>query len=70
MFARSDLTSICTQCVHIRPTTMVPTIPKARPPFLKAKGMARIPDPKLLLSKCARAPKSLKNEERICVNLK
>lgn len=45
------LTNIVTQCVHINPTIKVPAIPNAKPPCLKAKGIAKIPDPKLLFSK-------------------
>lgn len=49
-----------TQWAHIIPITSVPTRPSIRPLFLKALGTANIPDPKLPLNKCIRAPKSLK----------
>lgn len=45
--------------MHNAPIAAVPTSPKIRPPFLNAFGMARIPDPRLLLIKCSKAPLSL-----------
>lgn len=50
------LTKIWTQCVQIRPTIMVPSAPNSNPAFLKAAGIAKIPVPKLDLSKCASEP--------------
>jgi hypothetical protein len=55
------LTSTKTQCVQMMPTTTVPIDPNTRPLFLKANGMASTPVPRLPLSKCIRAPKSLQN---------
>lgn len=45
-----------TQCVHKNPTTIVPIAPKSNPAFLKANGMAKIPDPRELFNKWANDP--------------
>ena len=47
---------MCTQCVQMKPTMIVPIAPKRRPEFLKAIGIARIPVPRELFNKCTKAP--------------
>lgn len=62
-------TSTYTQCVHIKPITMVPKAPPAKPAFLKAAGIARIPEPSDDFKRWAREPivlkifKSYKNKD-------
>lgn len=53
------LTKMWTQCVHRRPTIIVPIAPNHRPAFLKAIGIARIPVPSDDLRRCAKAPNVL-----------
>jgi hypothetical protein len=48
----------------MRPTTIVPMAPNRRPAFLKAIGMAKIPVPKELFSKCAKEPDVLVAETK------
>lgn len=43
------------------PTTTVPTSPKSSPAFLNALGIARIPVPRELFSRCINDPDVLKN---------
>lgn len=50
------LTSICTQSVQRKPTITVPIAPNIRPEFLNAIGIARIPVPNELFSKCIKEP--------------
>lgn len=45
-----------TQYVQRNPTTKVPIMPNTRPALRKAIGMAKIPVPKELFNKCAKAP--------------
>lgn len=52
----SKLTNICTQSVQRKPTTTVPMAPNKRPEFLNAIGIAKIPVPKELFSRCIREP--------------
>lgn len=47
------------QCVMIKPMKMAPTKPTHRPPFLKAIGMERIPEPILPLIMWKSAPAEL-----------
>jgi hypothetical protein len=46
----------------MKPMAKVATTPKARPAFLKAIGMAKIPDPKLPLSRWIKVSISLQRE--------
>lgn len=50
------LTSIWTHIVQMKPTTIVPTAPNKRPAFLNAIGIANIPVPSELFSKCTNEP--------------
>lgn len=50
------LTNICTQSVQRKPTMTVPIAPNKRPEFLNAIGIANIPVPNELFSKCIREP--------------
>lgn len=50
------LTNICTQSVQIKPTMTVPIAPNKRPEFLNAIGIAKIPVPNELFSKCIKEP--------------
>lgn len=45
--------------VHNIPIKIVPTRPTIKPAFLKAIGIAKIPVPKELFSKCIKAPVKL-----------
>jgi hypothetical protein len=56
------LTRICTQYVQMNPIANVATTPNARPAFLKAIGIAKIPDPKLPLSRWIKVSISLPTE--------
>lgn len=48
---RTVLTKTCKQYVHRMPISIVPTVPTRSPELQKALGIARIPVPKLPLSK-------------------
>lgn len=56
------------QCVQSAPIAAVPTRPNIKPPFLNALGMARMPDPRLLLIKCNKAPLSLNQKKTHTLN--
>lgn len=56
---KSILTKIWTQCVQTNPMISVPSAPNSRPEFLNAIGMAKIPVPRELFSKCSREPNVL-----------
>lgn len=51
----------------MKPTMTVPRAPAARPAFLKAAGIARIPDPKEDFSRCTVEPIVLLEEEEILI---
>jgi hypothetical protein len=57
------LTSICTQYVQMNPMAKVATTPNARPAFLKAIGIAKMPDPKLPLSRWIKVSRSLQTKK-------
>lgn len=57
------LTRICTQYVQMNPMAKVATTPNVRPAFLKAIGIAKIPDPKLPLSRWIKVSRSLQIEK-------
>jgi hypothetical protein len=46
----------------MNPIANVATTPNARPAFMKAIGMAKIPDPKLPLSRWIKVSRSLQRE--------
>lgn len=55
-----NITNKYTQCVQIYPKMIVPKIPTIVPAFLKAAGIARIPDPKEDFNRFANDLTSLK----------
>lgn len=55
-----NLTSIWTQYVQTNPIIAVATRPNTSPAFIKAKGMANIPEPRLPFSRCIKVSISLK----------
>lgn len=59
---------MCTQSVQMNPTTTVPTAPNNRPEFLNAMGIAKIPVPKELFSRCIKEPVVLYRRMRSIVN--
>lgn len=61
---RQKLTSKYMQWVHRAPMAAVPNRPKMSPPFLNAFGMARMPEPRLLLIRCNKAPLALKQSQK------
>ena len=46
----------------MNPITIVPIAPTASPAFLKAAGIARIPDPREDFNKCTREPIDLRKK--------
>lgn len=50
------------ECAQRYPIKTVPMPPTAIPAVLNARGIARIPVPRELLSKCIRAPENLKQK--------
>lgn len=67
-----NLTSIWTQYVQTNPIIAVATSPNTSPAFIKAKGMANIPEPRLPFSRCINVSISLKinNSKFLYDNLK
>lgn len=57
---KSNLTSIWTQYVQTNPITAVATSPNTSPAFIKAKGIANMPEPRLPFSRCINVSISLK----------
>lgn len=49
-----------TQYVQTNPITAVATSPNISPAFMKAKGMANMPEPKLPFNRCMNVSMSLK----------
>lgn len=52
----------------MNPMAKVATTPNASPAFMKAIGIARIPDPKLPFSKWIKVSRSLKTRESDAMN--
>jgi hypothetical protein len=52
----------------MNPTVQVATTPNASPAFMKAIGIARIPDPKLPFSKWMKVSRSLSTRESDAMN--
>lgn len=50
--------------MQITPAINVPKTPNISPPFLKACGMAKIPEPRLLFIMCKTAPVVLKIDKK------
>lgn len=67
-YTKRTLTNMCTQCVQIMPIITVPRPPNNRPAFLNAIGIASIPVPSELFSRCAKAPIVLQNTEKFTCN--
>lgn len=65
IFYIEKLTRTYTQCVQIKPIIIVPKAPTANPAFLKAAGIARIPEPSDDFNKCTREPIVLKTNTKL-----